>query len=173
MICGQLDEFEAQGLAVLGAATQRGVEWIRSVTMPRVGRVELGEAGDRGGSMRGLVFRYLAGEAAKARFETHRRFVDLQYIVEGYEIMEWIPRRDLAEDGAYDVEKDVVFYRPAPPSVRLEAGPGFFAIFTPLDAHRGAIELPGRSPNVLKLVVKIPVREFPASSRHESVAIQA
>ena len=41
-----------------------------------------------------------------ARWETHRKYIDLQYLIEGDESMGYLPI-DEVEDAAYDAEKDV------------------------------------------------------------------
>lgn len=160
MISGRLDDFEALGLGVLGAATWRAVAWIRSLpAQPAMAGADLG------GDMHARILRYRTGEAAAARFESHRRFVDLQYTLDGCEILEWSPRAALNPDGDYDAATDLLYHHPGPVAGRNVAGPGYFSIFTPLDAHRGGIQTGAGAAEVCKLVVKIPVAEFPAASR--------
>lgn len=48
----------------------------------------------------------------RCRFESHRRYVDLQYCISGGEVIDWCLASDLVSDGEYDSEKDVQFYRP-------------------------------------------------------------
>lgn len=160
MISGRLDDFEALGLDVLGAATRRAVDWIRSLSVqPAVGEVDLG------GEVSGRILRYRTGDAAASRFESHRRFVDLQYTLAGCEVLEWSPRAALGPDGDYDAGGDLLFHQPDMVMGRIVAGAGCFTIFTPLDAHRGGIRDGLFDGEVCKLVVKIPVAEFPSSSK--------
>jgi len=63
-------------------------------------------------------------------------------------------------DGDYDDRKDLAFHQSEAPAVRLAAMSGVFSIFTPLDAHRGGIQVEAGPTEVLKLVVKIPVAAF-------------
>jgi len=110
----------------------------------------------------------------QCRFESHRRYVDLQYCISGGEVIDWSFASTLEPDGEYDSEKDVQFYRlpalssllpaPRPPSSGsgllsphfslLSMSPGSFAIFHPSDAHRPKVRDDSK-PNVFKLVIKI------------------
>lgn len=157
MICGRLSDFEELGLEVCGPATKRAVAWIRALPAePREGSFDLTDG------MHALILRYPTTTVeAAGRFETHRRFVDLQYTLSGCEVLEWIPRASLVADGEYDQGKDLILYGTCPVAGRIVAAPGCFSIFTPLDAHRGGVRSDARFPEVLKLVVKIPVRDFP------------
>jgi len=155
MICGRLFDFEALGLDQLGQATRRAVAWIRSLpAQPAEGAFDLGD------DVRALILRYPTTPVATGRFETHRRYVDLQYTISGAETLEWIPRASLVADGTYDERKDLVFYHGKEPAGSLVAMPGVFSIFTPLDAHRGGIRTGTGTTEVLKLVVKVPVAAF-------------
>lgn len=158
MICGRLSDFEALGLDLLGPVTWQAVAWIRSLPAdPEEGTFELSD------DVRALILRYPTTPVPTGRFETHRRYVDLQYTVAGGEVLEWIPRGSLVADGDYDERKDLVFHQSKAPAVRLAAMPGVFSIFTPLDAHRVGIQAEAGPPEVLKLVVKIPVAAFSSS----------
>ena len=80
-----------------------------------------------------------------ARLEAHRRYIDIQYTIEGDEEIGWMP---LAECGApavaYDEGRDIAFFDRRP-HTWLAVPEGTFAIFFPQDAHaplagRGAIK---------------------------------
>lgn len=93
--------------------------------------------------------------AAEARFESHQRYVDLQYTLQGAEAIDWLPRRELVPDGPF--AHDVQFWLPPsqPPSQLIQTA-GRFAIFYPDDAHRPKIAVMG-FPRVRKLVIKTAV----------------
>lgn len=158
MIYGKLDDFEAMGLDSLGEAVARSVAWIRSLPAdPKEGRYTL-----ESDNLYALVLRYATGDAAESRFETHRKYVDLQYTLGGAEVIDWAPRGTLTKDGDYDAEKDLLFHQPGPALGRVVKAAGFFSIYTPVDAHRPKIRIEGFE-SVFKLVVKIPVGCFAAS----------
>jgi biofilm protein TabA len=74
------------------------------------------------------------GEDA-ARLEVHRRYIDIQYTIQGEELIGWVPLvRCVAPDGAFDEKKDILFLDDRP-STFVSVPPGSFAIFFPHDAH--------------------------------------
>lgn len=152
MICGKLSDFETMRLAPLGGAVIQAVAWIRSLPAnPKEGRYTLDEDG-----LYALVLSYDTGPARSSRFETHRKYADLQYTVSGAESIDWAPRESLAFDGDYDAEKDLLFHRAGPAFGRVVNAAGFFSFYTPVDAHRPKIRTTDHT-SVLKVVVKIPV----------------
>lgn len=158
MIYGKLTDFETMGLASLGHTVARSVAWIRNLPAePKEGRHALWDD-----EIYALVLRYTTGDAADSRFETHRKYVDLQYTLAGAETIEWAPRSSLAHDGEYDAAKDLLFHHSGPAMGRVIKAAGLFSIYTPVDAHRGKIRAPGFE-SAFKLVVKIPVSRFAAS----------
>jgi len=85
-----------------------------------------------------------------AKLEAHRKYIDLQFVVSGNEVMGWAPLCGLGHALPFDEGKDCGFYTDKPQSW-FEVRPGCFAIFFPEDAH---------APNVgtgkhRKVVVKI------------------
>ncbi len=88
-----------------------------------------------------------------ARLEVHRRYIDIQYTLDGQELIGWVPlARCVSPDGEFDLGTDVGFFADSP-STWVSVPPGSFAIFFPHDAHaplggRGALK---------KAIVKIAV----------------
>jgi biofilm protein TabA len=88
-----------------------------------------------------------------ARLEAHRRYIDIQFTIDGHEEIGWKPLGDCAVTSvAYDDGKDVVFFSDRPDSW-LSLPAGHFAIFFPDDAHA---PLAGRD-TLTKAIVKIAV----------------
>jgi len=155
MIYGKLADYESMGLASLGGATARAVDWIRNLPAnPAEGRITLEAEG-----MYAIIVRYATVPPAESRFETHRKYVDLQYTLAGCEAIEWAPRDTLANDGDYDLEKDLLFHHPGTVFSRVIKTAGFFSIYTSVDAHRAKVQVGGFA-DAFKLVVKIPVNQF-------------
>ena len=96
--------------------------------------------------------------APHKRFESHRRYIDIQVVLGGGEVMEWAPADNLAEHVAYNPEKDIRFHiEPARPNARIALVPGEFAIFYPEDAHKPCCFL-GAGPSAFrKAVFKVDV----------------
>ena len=88
-----------------------------------------------------------------ARLEAHRKYIDIQFTMEGDEEIGWMPRASCTQPaGSFDVAKDIVFYEDRP-TTWLSVPPGRFAIFFPDDAHA---PLAGRG-MLKKAIVKIAV----------------
>jgi YhcH/YjgK/YiaL family protein len=87
---------------------------------------------------------------AAARSETHRRYIDIQYVVSGTDTMGWSSVDAIGPGNGYDTAKDIEFYS-APAALWVPVPAGHFAIFLPSDVHA---PLAGEGV-VRKLVVKI------------------
>ncbi|MDR1468680.1 MAG: YhcH/YjgK/YiaL family protein, partial [Spirochaetaceae bacterium] len=91
-----------------------------------------------------------------ARFETHDKMFDIQFVVSGEELFGLAPRAGLKETTPYDAEKDITFYHDPPRygSVLLRAGD--FIVVSPDDAHKPACMMEKPAP-VKKIIVKVRV----------------
>ncbi len=101
-----------------------------------------------------LVQEYETKDPAVCRFETHRKYIDIQMMVEGEEIIESIPAAFLksVEPYVFDIE-----YYSVPVVHRacsLAMNPECCAVFFPEDAHRPGLRMGTESRLVKKIVVK-------------------
>ena len=112
------------------------------------GRVEID--GDR---IFALPQGYQTRPAAQCRWEAHRRYIDIQYVVTGREAMGYAPLSTLKPTTDFDQAKDVGFYDGTGSIITVEAG--MFAIFFPHDAHMPCMQVTGRPEPVRKVVVKV------------------
>ena len=102
------------------------------------------------------VQRYVTRESGE--FEAHRKYIDIQYVVSGKEVIELAERKDLGtETVPYDQDKDIEFYSSAENISRLHLKTGDSAVFFPSDAHKPCLS-DGERADVVKIVVKIPLR---------------
>lgn len=84
--------------------------------------------------------------------EAHRKYIDIQYVVSGAEVIGWRDRKDCAGSGGYRRARDIEFFKTEPAAwVKIPAGS--FAVFFPEDAHA---PLAGRGV-VHKVVVKVAI----------------
>ncbi|HLA84394.1 MAG TPA: YhcH/YjgK/YiaL family protein [Thermoguttaceae bacterium] len=85
--------------------------------------------------------------------EVHRRYIDIQFVVDGEDCIGWLPTSDCRQvSSPFDGEKDLgVFYDP--PAKWLTVEPGTFALFYPEDAHAPL----AASGHMHKVVVKVAV----------------
>ncbi len=106
-----------------------------------------------------LLQRYTTRPVEECRPEAHRKYVDIQYLVEGEECLGWCPvSPDLVVSEAYDGQKDVEFYQKLVPDSSIVLSQGLFAVLFPLDVHRPCVSLNDQKPSaVTKVVVKIEV----------------
>jgi YhcH/YjgK/YiaL family protein len=94
---------------------------------------------------------------ADGLFESHRKMIDLQVVIEGEELMEVVDLSRVAVRQTYDAEKDYALYADAADASLLKVTPGLGAIFFPADVHMPTLRLRGAPVLVRKTVVKIPV----------------
>lgn len=98
---------------------------------------------------------YATKPAADKKYEAHERFIDLQFIVAGEEIIYHSPLERLALTDPYRPEKDCAFYS-GDDAQALVMRAGDFSILFPQDGHKPGCQLRGASA-IRKIVVKIPV----------------
>lgn len=129
----------------------KAFQWLRSVdpaTLPD------GKTLIDGDDVFVLAQRKLTKPLDQVKWEAHKKYADIQYIVEGTEAMFWeaLERTTLGE---YNPDKDFQALE-VEAWADLEVPAGQFAVFFPDDAHRPGILIPGADP-VFKLVVKVRV----------------
>jgi biofilm protein TabA len=89
-------------------------------------------------------------EKDEVKWESHRIYVDLQFIIKGKELIGIAPVETAVVTKPYTV--DVVNYTAT--GTYVESEPGKFFLFFPTDAHRPTIKIDGY-PIVKKIVIKI------------------
>ncbi len=90
---------------------------------------------------------------ADARLEAHRRYIDLQFVLSGADVMGWKPlKRCLSPESDFDAERDIVFFRDDAEAWRT-VPEGSFALFFPDDVHAPM----GGEGLIRKAVIKIAV----------------
>jgi YhcH/YjgK/YiaL family protein len=88
-----------------------------------------------------------------ARLESHRKYIDIQYVHQGNDLFGWKPVESCREiEMPYDPQRDLAFYRDTP-DLWTPLPQGTFAIFYPEDAHA---PLAGEGA-LVKAVVKIAI----------------
>jgi biofilm protein TabA len=110
-----------------------------------------------------LVQTGATGPAQDKRFESHRRYIDIQVTLRGPEVMLWHPAAALSVIEAYSPEHDVAFYADPPHYTPLVVEPEHFAIFYPDDGHKPGCALNGKPAPLRKAVFKVAVLD--AASR--------
>lgn len=108
------------------------------------------------------------------KWEAHRNYIDLQYVVRGAETMVYAAIDDACDADEYNAEKDLQFFGGASRSVAMTFREGDFALFFPQDVHMPGLKNNETDGEVLKLVFKIPVPayEYVAHIKQLSEAIK-
>jgi biofilm protein TabA len=89
------------------------------------------------------------------KWEAHRNYIDIQYIVRGKEKIGVAPVSKATISSPFNTEKDIGFFNlPEADSEYYVAEPGTFFIFFPQDAHRPCIRMEGTEADK-KIVIKI------------------
>jgi len=149
MICDLVERWNGYPF---GPAWRRAFEFIASLGPG----AEDGRYPIDGDGLYAIVMSYETRSLETAALEAHRRYVDIQIVLSGAEVMEWLPVSALAVKTPYDAAKDAEFYhRPDSVPVRLQARPGLFAAFFPQDAHLTQLVAANAPARVKKAVVKI------------------
>ncbi|MBX2963821.1 MAG: YhcH/YjgK/YiaL family protein [Cyclobacteriaceae bacterium] len=107
-----------------------------------------------GDNVFGLVSEGPTKDYDKTAFESHKNYIDLQFVISGEENMGVAPLADVTLDKPYNERNDIMFYTGEGKIYTVPQNS--FLIFFPSDAHRPNIT-PGGNKVVKKIVIKIRV----------------
>lgn len=128
----------------------QAIEWLASLDPDSVkpGRVEID--GER---LFMLCQEYETRPIDEGRWETHRRYLDIQSVVEGTETILYNTPDNLRESEPYDPETDKTRYVGDGMPVTVRAGS--FLIAFPNDAHKACVYASEGPHRVKKIVIKV------------------
>jgi biofilm protein TabA len=135
--------------AAVNPRLAHGFEFLETLPAdPAIGRHEID-----GDAVYALVQRYQTRPVEQMQFEAHRRYIDIQYLASGREVIQWA-----ALDSLGDATKpyDAALFALTPDMLPVALRAGQFAILFPDDAHAPCCAL-GDPADVLKVVVKVAV----------------
>lgn len=92
----------------------------------------------------------------QARWEAHKHYIDIQYVIQGTERIGFQKIDALTVSEIYSEEMDIVFYGENGKGLFPELVPDSFAIFFPTDAHMPLV-CAAEPAHVKKVVVKVEV----------------
>ncbi len=152
MIVTDLNHFDQQVLMTPGL--KKAFDFLRR---PDVQGFTDGKVEIDGENVFALVQSYETVRADIVKFEHHKKYIDIQHVLAGEEIIGWVPAEQITITENYDTVRDVCFgtvERERMTPVYLKAGQ--LAVFFPDDAH--APRLSAHTPSsVLKIVIKVSV----------------
>ncbi|MDO8836451.1 MAG: YhcH/YjgK/YiaL family protein [Vicinamibacterales bacterium] len=134
----------------LGPRIAQALHWVRDHDLTALG---LGRHEIAGDSLFALVSEYHTKPQAEGRWEAHRKYLDLQCLAAGHELIGYAPLPTLS-DGDYIVEKDISWH--AGDGRFMLIAPGRFMLLWPGDGHMPGVAVDTPSP-VRKVVLKIAV----------------
>lgn len=102
-----------------------------------------------------FVQEYATRTEDKAFFERHKNYIDIQYIIEGKEIMGVLDISKATVKEEYSEEKDAAFYENSNDVSFCIAKSGDFCVFYPHDIHAPGLAYNNMESDVKKIVVKI------------------
>jgi biofilm protein TabA len=147
-------EVFATAFAYLEDLTRPGsaaAERIRGIATGKVNKVDL----DHG------VFALEQVYETKARadgfFESHRKYIDVQFVFEGEELLEVADISRMKGSAPYDESKDFFAYEDSADASLLRLFAGQAAIFFPQDVHMPTLRVRSNPVLVRKCVIKVPV----------------
>lgn len=98
-----------------------------------------------------MVSKDLGRNKGDALLETHEKYIDIQFVLSGTDVMGWKPRSSCDKStGEYDQKSDVQFFADQP-DAWISTKSGAFVIFFQEDAHMPSIS----SGQIHKVVLKI------------------
>jgi biofilm protein TabA len=101
-----------------------------------------------------IISSYETKPIAEGKWESHQKYIDIQYVISGEELMYYAPTIVLQPKDNYNDEKDVRFYDGEGCPVLVKAGS--FAVFFPDDGHMPMINVQNPS-RIRKVVLKVKI----------------
>lgn len=151
MIVGHISNFE-QSKDLYPEILRKGLQFLKTTDFTKV---EIGRQEIDGDKLFALVQEYQPDVKQNRKAETHVKYIDIQYILSGEEIMGYTnleAATEVAENCLAD--KDAIFYKNLQNEIDLNLLPGMYVIFFPWDVHRpGCVSKIGVT--VRKVVLKI------------------
>lgn len=104
------------------------------------------------------VMEFETSPAEDKKAEMHRKFIDIQLLISGTEMIEYgLSEPDLTKFDEYREEDDYQLTEMIEHKNNLVLQPNMFAIFLPYEPHKPGNSVNGKNAQLKKLVVKVPV----------------
>jgi YhcH/YjgK/YiaL family protein len=135
----------------ISAALDKGFDFIEQHDFATI---ETGRYVIDGDNVYATVMSLQSKKRSNAKFEAHQKYIDIQFIYGGTEIMIWQNTSGLTVSQPYDDTKDITFFDENNRGESFKITAGYFVVFFPGDAHMPDIcdNMPA---DVKKVVVKV------------------
>ena len=101
---------------------------------------------------------YTTKKHPDCRLEAHKKYIDIQLLLEGVEELDYVGVEGLAVCEEYDAARDVMFFSPCEHVLnKVVLRPGKFVLLYPHEAHQPQMAYKNEPSYVKKVVIKIPV----------------
>lgn len=120
----------------LGERFQKGFEYLQKVDLLNM---ENGKYEIDGKNLFVSIQDYTSKPFSEGKFEAHKKYADIQYIIKGKEKLGYTTSDVLTPVSDFDTENDIVFFQEKEPIEFVHAKEGDFVIFMPQDAHMPCI----------------------------------
>lgn len=152
MIVGYLSNMKSE-MDLYPEGIQKGLKFLLETDLAALatGKHEI-----QGSQIYVSVAEYETEPKEKRRLEAHVKYIDIQYIHTGEEMIGCGPlaeASDITEDRL--AEKDVIFYKQVERETEVTLSQGMFAIYFPWDVHRPNCRAGAEVCKVRKMVVKV------------------
>lgn len=142
----------AQAYYGLGERLKAALEFLKNIDL---GKYKPGKYEINGTEVYALVQQYETKPLEKGAWEAHRKYIDVQFILEGCEIMGYANISKMSPTTEYDEAGDYLLLVGEGSYFKMDAGS--FAVFSPEDAHMPGLAVKNISGNIKKVVVKVAV----------------
>jgi YhcH/YjgK/YiaL family protein len=130
----------------------KAFEYLRSTDLDNL---PVGKHAIKGDEIFAIVQEYRTIDTANEEMETHKKYIDVQYMIRGEELVGHSFLKDQARSKEYDEEQDFMLF-PDTPSFFTKMAVGTFMIFFPTDMHMPCIKV-HEAEMVKKVVIKVKV----------------
>lgn len=149
-----IDSLEQYSLYNFGPAWEKAFKFLSSIDL----LLGPGKHIIDGENVFAIVNEYETKPHNEGRFEAHRKYVDIQFLLSGREKLRWSALKNLEPEALYNHERDVEFFKISPEVPSLSTlEPGIFMAFFPEDGHMPGLACSDKTEPVKKVVVKIAV----------------
>ncbi len=95
-------------------------------------------------------------EIEEGNFETHNKYIDVQILLEGSEVLVWADSSELFEAESYNETKDITYYKKGSFENKMKITPNMFYICFAHDGHKAVrhTDFPSRYKKIVMKLAK-------------------
>jgi len=119
-----------------------------------------------------IVQEYDSKNPADFQFEGHKKYIDIQYILSGTEVIEVLNIKNATAVTDYIPEREVQFYEGDESSIKRIMEPGEYGIFYPDDIHKPGLMNGDKPEPIRKVLVKVMVEEMQETAESKTPTVE-